>query len=110
MAHTETERAYAMELGEERRLKDQFMSRHPESPFVDAHVPGFSGLRYFPPDPKFRDPAELVRVDPPQNSYHRSNRDNQAEMRLVGHLRFTLGTRELRLLVYHASGSASTSV
>ncbi|MCI4352927.1 MAG: DUF1684 domain-containing protein [Thermoplasmata archaeon] len=110
MARTGSDRAYVVELGEERRLKDQFMSRHPESPFVDAHIPGFSGLRYFPPNPKFRVPAVLERVDPPQYSYLRTNRDNQAEMRLVGHLRFTLGKRELRLRVYHASGSASTSV
>jgi uncharacterized protein len=52
----------------------------------------------------------LERVDPPQYAYLRTNRDNQAEMRLVGHLRFTVSGRTLTLGVYHASGSASTSV
>ncbi len=54
--------------------------------------------------------AVLERIDPPQYAYLRTNRDNQAEMRLVGHLRFTVGGRTLSLGVYHASGSASTSV
>jgi uncharacterized protein (DUF1684 family) len=103
-------RQYLTELGEERRLKDRFMAEHPESPFLDNHVAGFDGLRYFPPNPRFRVPAVLERIDPPQYAYLRTNRDNQSEMRLVGHVRFTLGGRELRLKVYHASGSASTSV
>jgi len=110
MAKGASDRQYLTELDEERRLKDRFMTEHPESPFVDAHVPGFAGLRYFPPDPKYRVAAVLERVDPPQYAYLRTNRDNQAEMRLVGHLRFTVGSRRLSLGVYHASGSASTSV
>ena len=110
MGRAGSDRQYLTELAEERRLKDRFMAEHPESPFVDAHVPGFAGLRYFPPDPKYRLAAVLERVDPPQYAYLRTNRDNQAEMRLVGHLRFTVGRRALRLGVYHASGSASTAV
>ncbi len=110
MAKPATARRYLAELEEERRLKDRFMSEHPESPFVDAHVPGFTGLRYFPPDASYRVTAVLERVDPPEYAYLRTNRDNQAEMRLIGHLRFALGARALSLRVYHASGSASTSV
>jgi uncharacterized protein len=110
MANPAKDRQYLAELGEERRLKDRFMSEHPESPFIDARVTGFSGLHYFPPDPKFRVPAVLERVDPPQYAYLRTNRDNQAEMRLVGRLRFTVSGKVLSLGVYHASGSASTSV
>jgi uncharacterized protein (DUF1684 family) len=110
MAKEVSDRRYLSELGEERRLKDRFMAEHPESPFVDARVPGFSGLNYFPPNPKFRVGAVLDRIDPPQYAYLRTNRDNQAEMRLVGHLRFTVGGRALSLGVYHASGSATTSV
>jgi uncharacterized protein len=110
MAKPASDRKYLNELGEERRLKDRFMTEHPESPFVDAHVPGFTGLHYFPPDAKYRVAATLERVDPPQYAYLRTNRDNQAEMRLVGHLKFKIASRSLRLGVYHASGSASTSV
>jgi len=110
MPEAVSDRQYLTELVEERRLKDRFMKEHPESPFVDAHVPGFAGLHYFPPDTRLRVSAVLERTDPPQYAYLRTNRDNQAEMRLVGHLRFTVGRRELRLRVYYASGSASASV
>jgi uncharacterized protein len=110
MAKASEERRYLAELVEERRLKDRFMAEHPESPFVDAHVPGFVGLQYYSPDPKFRVAAVLERLEAPQYAYLRTNRDNQAEMRLVGQLRFTLLGKALSLGVYHASGSASTSV
>ncbi len=110
MASAPSSRRYLAELQEERRLKDRFMAEHPESPFVDAHIAGFAGLRYFPPDPHYLLEAVLDRVEPPQYAYLRTNRDNQAEMRLVGHLRFSLGRKPYRLGVYHAIGSASTSV
>jgi uncharacterized protein len=110
MTPAASNRRYLAEIAEERRLKDRFMAEHPESPFVDAQVPGFSGLRYYPPDLKYRVSAVLERADPPQYAYLRTNRDNQAEMRLVGRLRFRLGKQSLSLAMYHASGSASTSV
>ncbi len=110
MAPTSSDRRYVVDLQEERKLKDRFMAEHPESPFVDARIPGFSGLRYFPPDRRYLVDATLERIDPPQYAYLRTNRDNQAEMRLVGHLKFTLGRKSFRLGVYHAIGSASTSV
>jgi len=110
MSAARTGPRYLAELQEERRLKDKFMAEHPESPFVDAHIPGFAGLHYYPPDTRYRVDAVLERVNPPQYAYLRTNRDNQAEMRLVGHLRFRLAGKALHLGVYHASGSASTSV
>lgn len=89
------------ELEEERRQKNDFMARHPESPFVSARVP-FHDLRYFPPDPAFRVPARLVRLVTPQEAYLRTNRDGSSVMRYIGELAFRLGSKELRLRVYHA--------
>ncbi len=102
--------SYANEVRTERKLKDRFMATHPESPFVDARVPGFTGLHYFPYAPRFRVTALLGRLDSPRAAYLRTNRDNEAEMRYVGDLRFTLLDRPLRLRVFHAIGSASASV
>jgi uncharacterized protein (DUF1684 family) len=105
-----SDRRYREELQQERRLKDEFMATHPESPFVDSGTPGFAGLRYFPIKPAYRVAARLERIDPPQPAYLRTNRDNQAEMRYLGDLVFSIGRRKHRLRVYHATGSASTSV
>lgn len=34
-----------------RTARDALFARHPQSPLPVAHRPGFTGLRYFPPDP-----------------------------------------------------------
>ncbi|HTT73124.1 MAG TPA: DUF1684 domain-containing protein [Thermoplasmata archaeon] len=97
------------ELLSERAAKDEFMARHPESPFVSGRVP-FHPLRYFPPDPKFRVRARLVRRPVPEEAYLRTNRDGQAVMRYLGDLTFRLGGREVALRLYHAGEGVGASV
>jgi uncharacterized protein (DUF1684 family) len=101
---------YLEELATERAMKDQFMSRHPESPFVQGSVYEFRGLKYFPADERLRVPAKLERLPEPKEAFLRTNRDGQAAMRWVGELLFTLGGRKLRLRVYHAGEGVGTSV
>lgn len=90
-------------------MKDEFMARHPESPFVAGRVP-FHELRYFPPDPKYRVRATLRRAAVPEEAYLRTNRDGQAVMRYLGVLSFTLQGKKLALGVYHAGEGVGTSV
>ena len=97
------------EIETERAMKDEFMSRHRESPFLSGRVP-FHPLVYFALDPAYRVSATLERVDPPAESYLRTNRDNQAVMRYLGDLRFELGGQQLRLRLYHAGEGVGTSV
>ena|SRR5271170_5150689 len=97
------------ELENERRMKDEFMARHPESPFVAGRVP-FHELRYFPPDQKYRIRATLKRASVPEEAYLRTNRDGQAVMRYLGDLTFTLDGKKLTLGVYHAGEGVGTSV
>ncbi len=101
--------AWMRELETERAMKNEFMARHPESPFVGGRVP-FHELRYFPPDPEFRISATLERAPVPEEAYLRTNRDNQAVMRYLGDLAFSVGGRALRLRVYHAGEGVGTSV
>jgi uncharacterized protein len=97
------------ELVAERQQKDEFMARHPESPFVTGRIP-FHELQYFPPDPKLRVRAKLDRVATPEEAYLRTNRDGQAVMRYIGDLRFTIQGKGLRLRLYHAGEGVGTSV
>ncbi len=90
-------------------MKDGFMARHPESPFVGGRVP-FHALRYFPPDPDYRVRATLARKPVPEEAYLRTNRDNQAVMRYLGDLEFRLGGRAVHLRVYHAGEGVGSSV
>lgn len=91
-------------------MKDQFMARHPESPFIVGEAGGFHGLRYFPIDPSYRVSAELQRLDSPREAYLRTNRDGQLTCRYLGDLVFTLDAQELRLRVYHAGEQVGPSV
>ena len=97
------------ELETERSMKDGFMAGDRESPFLVGRVP-FHPLQYFPPDPKFVVPATLERRSVPEEAFLRTNRDNQAVMRYIGDLKFTLGGKSLHLRVYHAGEGVGTSV
>ncbi|MCI4350881.1 MAG: DUF1684 domain-containing protein [Thermoplasmata archaeon] len=93
---------YEKEVATERRMKDEFMARHPESPFVAETVVGFRGLRYYPIDEQFRVRATLKRLDLPREAFLRTNRDGESTMRFLGELEFTLVRRKLHLRIYHA--------
>lgn len=97
------------DLETERSMKNDFMARHVESPFIAGRVP-FHDLVYFPPDRRYVVTATLERATTPQEAYLRTNRDNQAVMRYLGDLAFRLGGRALRLRVYHAGEGVGTSV
>jgi hypothetical protein len=101
---------YLDELGTERAMKDQFMSRHAESPFVQGSVYEFRGLKYFAGDEAFRVSAKLERLPEPKEAFLRTNRDGQAAMRWVGEFVFAIRGRKLRLRVYHAGEGVGTSV
>lgn len=97
------------ELDTERAMKNQFMASDPESPFVVGRVP-FHDLRYYPGDPKYVVSATLKRRPTPEEVYLRTNRDNQAVMRYIGDLGFSIGKETLRLRLYHAGEGVGTSV
>ena len=101
--------AWRTELETERGMKNAFMAGHVESPFVAGRVP-FHDLVYFPPDPDYRVRAVLKRVSVPEEAFLRTNRDNQAVMRYLGDLAFSLAGRSLRLRVFHAGEGVGTSV
>lgn len=90
-------------------MKNEFMARHPESPFVAGRVP-FHDLRYFPPESRYRVRATLRRTPVPEEAYLRTNRDGQAVMRYLGDLSFRLEGKPLTLGVYHAGEGVGTSV
>ena len=100
---------WTVELDTERAMKNDFMARHPESPFVSGRVP-FHELVYFAPDAAYRVPATLERLATPVEAYLRTNRDNQAVMRYLGDLTFRLHGRPLRLRLFHAGEGVGTSV
>ena len=102
--------SYERELRTERSMKDEFMARHPESPFVQSSIYDFHGLHYFPPSRRYLVRARLERLAEPEEAYLRTNRDGQSAMRRIGDLVFSLAGRKLRLRVYHAGEGVGASV
>ncbi len=100
---------YEEELRTEREMKDRFMARHGESPFVAEGVPGFQGLRYFPISRRYLIPAVLERAPAPEEAHLRTNRDGHSVVRYLGDLRFEVDGRALRLRVFHAGEGVGTN-
>ncbi len=100
--------SWRRELLTERRMKDEFMARHPESPFVSSRTP-FRPLRYFAPAPRWVVKARLDRHSEPEEAYLRTNRDGQAVVRCLGTVVFRAADREQRLKVYHAGEAVGPS-
>lgn len=97
------------ELLRERAMKDTFMERHPESPFVAERIP-YHPLRYFGASTSYRVEGRLERRAVPEEAYLRTNRDGQSVMRYLGDMRFQLGGKSYSLRVYHAGEGVGTSV
>jgi uncharacterized protein (DUF1684 family) len=101
---------YEADLQKERDAKDQFMARHPESPFIIGEVGAFEGLHYFPIDPSYRVEARLERLPTPQEATLRTNRDEELTCRYIGDLKFELDHQEYSLRVFHAGEQVGPSV
>ncbi len=101
---------YVEELRTEREMKDRFMGRHGESPFVAEGLANFAGLRYFPISPRYRIRGRLERIPTPTEAHLRTNRDGHAVVRYLGDLVFTLDRRTLRLRVFHAGEGVGRNV
>src|SRR5689334_2867405 len=58
---TQDQSAYLSQITKERAEKDNFMKTSAESPFKDS-VESFTGLKYFPPDAKYKIIASLTPI------------------------------------------------
>jgi uncharacterized protein len=54
--------AYIKEIEKEREAKERFMRNSPESPFADSKTE-YTGLKYYPPDTKYRVIASLQPIE-----------------------------------------------
>jgi len=47
-----------------REGRDRLFATHPQSPIADSNRPGFKGLHYFDPDPRYRIRCRLEQARP----------------------------------------------
>lgn len=91
------EEVYIAALQAERAEKDYYLRRDPYSPIEDRQA--FSGLNYYPPDPKYRYTLPLFPVEPEPLTFQTSTGDERVYFK-IGHVEFEVEGQPARLSVY----------
>ncbi len=91
---------YIKTLEFERREKDHSFKEHPQSPIPWALRDDFTGLAYFPPNPKFRLRMRLQRHPTPEPVTMVTSKGIPRDMLKWGYFEFTLDGQTRRLQAY----------
>jgi uncharacterized protein (DUF1684 family) len=90
-----------------RAARDRLFREHPQSPVPTAERSAFPGLRWFPPDPAYRVPADLTPGDGAAVEIDTGGEDGVVRYRRAGVLRFRLERDECALTVLALVGYGS---
>ena len=89
-----------------RAARDRLFAKHPESPIPPGERAGFTGLRWFPPDPAYRVAACLEAGDDGEVEIDTGGEDGVIHYRRIGALRFRLLDTDCSLTVLALVGYA----
>ena len=91
---------YVKEIEAMRREKDFFFREDAESPIPHELRHKFEGLAYFPPDPKYRVPAKLIKDSNRQRVILATSKGVPREMTRYGVLEFEIDGTKQRLAAF----------
>ena len=91
---------YALAVDEFRQGKDADFKEAQDSPIPATERPGFSGLRYFPPDPALRLVATVELLAGGEILHMQTSDSQEREYERYALLRFTLDGQEYHLTAY----------
>lgn len=91
------EEIYIAALEAERAEKDYYLRRDPYSPIEDRA--SFTGLNYYPPDPRYRYTLPLSRVEPERLTFQTSTDDERVYLK-IGTVEFEVEGQPARLAIY----------
>jgi len=91
---------YVKSIEAMRREKDYFFREDPQSPIPHALREELQGLAYFPPDPKYRVHAKLVKDPSPEPVVLATSKGVPRDMIRYGAFEFQIGAAPVRLAVY----------
>jgi uncharacterized protein len=100
MPATDVPADYVKDIEARRREKDYFFKEDAESPIPHELRPKFEGLAYFPPDPKYRVHAKLVKDPTPPRVVLATSKGVPREMIRYGVLEFGIEGKKQRLEAY----------
>lgn len=90
--------AYMEEIKEQREEKDRFMRSSPESPFANSKEE-YSGLKYYPPDVKYRVIASLHPIEQKESVVLTTNDGKEQRYIEYAHAEFRLDGVTNRLII-----------
>src|SRR5271157_2052255 len=86
-----------------RERKDEFLRQSHDSPLAHADQPGFTGLKYFEPDPAYRLEAKLQRHQAAESAIMTTSKGSRQLYNKVGHFDLTIGGEPVRLQAYQSA-------
>lgn len=89
----------------ERRLKDEYFEKYPDSPISPGEIQSFSGLKYYPVNPDYRFRVQLQKYERPEMITLTTSKGTTQEYVRVGFFEFSHEGKEQRLQVYKSTRS-----
>ncbi|MFW5947490.1 MAG: DUF1684 domain-containing protein [Gemmatimonadota bacterium] len=106
MARTDDWDTWKQRLKKRREGKDRFFREDPRSPIPASEADGFTGLRYYPPDPDYHLRLELYEHEPKEPVRVDVTRGEPRDLVRWGEFRFRLGGEDRTLQAYRSDPDA----
>jgi len=90
-------------LQKSRQEKDAFYKTAEDSPIPHSERHHFQGLKYFPPDPKFRFETKLRRHDHPELVTMTTSKGTRNRYHRIGYFELEITGRKVRLQAYKSA-------
>jgi uncharacterized protein (DUF1684 family) len=93
-----------------RKGKDEFFATSHDSPLAHGKIGSFKGLRYFPPDPKYKVHAKLHGYDNPEKVTMITSKGTKQLFHRVGYFELELEGKKVRLQAYKSAERESNEL
>jgi hypothetical protein len=91
---------WAQEIAAERAAKDKEFRTSPETPLLEADLPSFKGLDYWPPDPAYRFSGPIRRDEKPERFTILSTTGKPRPCETYGRVVFEIQGKRCELRIY----------
>ena len=98
--------AYAAMISQERAERERYLRESGESPITDKKT--FQGLKFFPPDPKFRVVADLTRIENGKTMKLATSNGSEENYVEYAYADFVIDGVACRLLILEMGGSENS--
>src|SRR2546425_798633 len=95
--------SFAQSVEKWRKEKDSYFKFSDDSPVPERERENFAGLKYFPPDERYRMKLKLQRYPNPEIVTMVTSKGTQQRFYRVGYFEFEMGGKKVRLQAYKSA-------